>query len=112
MVYQLELKFLTWVTQFLADIAGPSQTPTRELRDQLDARGSAIECAACLDASVAKGFAVLERIQTGKEMLVRIVAMLTKLVERFDPDQYRVRENASGVAQSFEDEDDDEHEDE
>jgi four helix bundle protein len=75
-----------------------------------DARGSAIECAACLDASVAKGFAVLERIQTGKEMLVRIVAMLTKLVERFDPDQYRVRENASGVAQSFEDEDDDEHE--
>ena len=50
----------------------------------------------------AKGFAVLERIQTGKEMLVRIVAMLTKLVERFDPDQCRVRENASGVAQSFE----------
>ena len=45
-------------------------------------------------------------------MLVRMVAMLTKLVERFDPDQYRVRENASGVAQSFEDEDDDEHEDE
>ena len=61
---------------------------------------------------MAKGFAVLERIRTGKEMLVRIVAMLTKLVERFDPDQYRVRENASGVAQSFEDEDDDEHEDE
>ena len=47
--------------------------------------------------------------ETGKEMLVRIVAMLTKLVERFDPDQYRVRENASGVAQSFED--DDERED-
>jgi hypothetical protein len=38
--------------------------------------------------------------------------MPTKLVERFDPDQCRVRENASGVAQSFEDEDDDEHEDE
>jgi hypothetical protein len=36
--------------------------------------------------------------------------MLTKLVERFDPDQCRVRENASGVARSFED--DDEHEDE
>jgi hypothetical protein len=55
---------------------------------------------------------VQERIQTGKEMLVRIVAMLTKLLARFDPDQYRVRENASSVAQSFEDEDDDEHEDE
>jgi four helix bundle protein len=108
-VYQLELKFLTWVTQFLADISGPSLAQTRELREQLDraslaallntaegngrrqgrqrakffddARGSAIECAACLDASVAKGFAFSERIQSGKEMLVRIVAMLTKLVD-------------------------------
>jgi hypothetical protein len=35
-----------------------------------------------------------ERIRFGKEMLVRIVAMLTKLVERFDPYQYRVREAA------------------
>ena len=39
------------------------------------ARGSAIECAACLDASVAKGVASLDRIQAGKELLVRIVAM-------------------------------------
>ena len=42
----------------------------------------------------------------------RIVAMLTKLVVGFDPDQYRVRESASGLAAPFEDEDDDEHEDE
>jgi four helix bundle protein len=139
-VYQLELKFLTWVTQFLVDIAGPSETQKRELITQLDraslsvllntaegngrrqgrqrarffddARGSAIECAACLDASVAKGLANLERIQPGKEMLVRIVAMLTKLVERFDPELYRVRENEVGVMQPFEDEDDDENEDE
>jgi hypothetical protein len=33
----------------------------------------------------------LDRIQAGKEMLVRIVAMLTKLLMRFDPEQYRVR---------------------
>src|SRR6266403_4565816 len=112
-VYQLELKFLTWVTQFLADLSGPSLAQTRELREQLDraslsallntaerngrrqgrrrakffddARGSAIECAACLDASVAKGFVFLERIQSGKEMLARIVARLTKLGVRFDP---------------------------
>src|SRR3984893_6602501 len=77
-----------------------------------DARGSAIECAACLDASVAKGFSALERIQPGKGMLIRIVAMLCKLVERFELLHNRVRENASGVAQQFEDEDDDEHEDE
>jgi four helix bundle protein len=137
-VYQLELKFLTWVTQFLADISGPSLAQTRELREQLDraslsallntaegngrrqgrqrakffddARGSAIECAACLDASVAKGFASLERIQTGKEMLVRIVAMLTKLVMRFDPEQYRVGESVSGLTAPLEDEHDDEHE--
>jgi hypothetical protein len=37
--------------------------------------------------------------------------MLTKLVERFDPYQYRVRENAPSMAGSFEHEDDDEHED-
>ena len=35
-VYQLELKFLTWVTQFLVDIGGPSETQKRELITQLD----------------------------------------------------------------------------
>ena len=45
-------------------------------------------------------------------MLVRIVAMLTKLVVRFDLDQYRVRENTLGVTGRFEDEDEHEHEDE
>jgi hypothetical protein len=35
-VHQLELKFLTWVTQFLAGISGSSSTQTRELREQLD----------------------------------------------------------------------------
>jgi hypothetical protein len=54
-----------------------------------------------LDASVAKGFAPSERTQSGKEM-----AMLTKLVERFDPYQYRVRESAPDVAGPFEHEDD------
>jgi hypothetical protein len=39
------------------------------------------------------------------------VAMLTKLVQRFDPYQYRVRESAPDVAGPFEHEDDDEHED-
>jgi hypothetical protein len=54
---------------------------------------------------VAKGLAGLERIQPGKEMLVRIVAMLTKLVERFDAELYRVRENELRVMQPFGDED-------
>jgi four helix bundle protein len=58
-----------------------------------DARGSAIECAACLDAAVAKRVATADRVKPGKELLVRIVAMLSKLVERFDSDQYRSRES-------------------
>jgi hypothetical protein len=51
----------------------------------------------------------LDRIQAGKEMLVRIVAMLTKLLMRFDPEQYRVQESAAGLATPFEHEHDDEH---
>jgi hypothetical protein len=58
---------------------------------------------------VGKGFASLDRIQGGKEMLVRIVAMLTKLLMRFDPEQYRVHESAASLAIPFEH--DDEHED-
>jgi len=45
-----------------------------------------------------------------KEILVRIVAMLTKLLMRFDPEQYRVQENAAGLAAPSEHEHDDEHE--
>jgi hypothetical protein len=37
--------------------------------------------------------------------------MLTKLVERFDPYQYRVREGAQALTDPLEDDDDDEHED-
>jgi hypothetical protein len=40
-------------------------------------------------------------------MLVRIVAMLTKPLMRFDPEQYRVQESAAGLATPFEH--DDEH---
>jgi hypothetical protein len=75
--------------------------------------GSAFECAACLDASVAKKLSTTERIQPGKELLERIVEMLSKLVARFDPDLYRVREgdDTLGDAEPIEDEDDDEYED-
>ena len=49
-----------------------------------DARGSAIECAACLDAAVAKRLVSASRVRPGKEMLGRQVAMLTRLVDHFD----------------------------
>ena len=49
-----------------------------------DARGSATECAACLDALVAKEVATKERVREGKEILVRVVSMLTKLVQLYE----------------------------
>jgi four helix bundle protein len=121
-VYAVELEFVRWLTEFFDDAAASAATQRRELIDQLDraslsvlfntaegngkrqgrqrakffddARGSALECAACLDASVAKRISTHDHIRPGKETLVRIVAMLTKLVERFDPDEFRVREDA------------------
>jgi four helix bundle protein len=50
-----------------------------------DARGSATECAACLDALVAKRACNEDRIEHGKALLVRVVSMLSKLVDRFSP---------------------------
>jgi four helix bundle protein len=120
-VYGVELEFIRWLTDFLAEVSEYPAAQRRELVDQLDrasmsalfntaegngkrqglqrakffddARGSALECAACLDASVAKRVATNDRIQGGKEMLARVVAMLTRLVQRFDPDEFQVRED-------------------
>jgi four helix bundle protein len=122
-VYGLELEFLAWITVFFEHASRSSVQHRRELLDQLDraslsallntaegngkrpgrqrakafddARGSAIECAAGLDASVAKRIVSPDRIRQGKEMLARIVAMLTRLVDRFDTDDFRVREDPS-----------------
>jgi four helix bundle protein len=124
-VYCLELEFIRWLTEFFDDASGAKAAQRRELIDQLDrasmsvlfntaegngkrqgrqrakyfddARGSALECAACLDASVAKRVATSDRVQPGKETLVRVVAMLTRLVERFDPDEFRIREDTDGL---------------
>jgi four helix bundle protein len=107
-----KLKFLSWVTELLGE-ARTSQTPhLREVCDQLDraslsallntaegngrrgsqqrarffddARGSATECAACLDAMVAKRACPETRTTDGKAILIRVVSILCKLVERFD----------------------------
>jgi len=121
-VYGVELQFVAWTADFLEEASQSPVAHRRELLDQLDrasmsisfntaegngkrrglqraryfddALGSASECAACLDASVAKRIAESDRVRPGKELLVRIVAMLTRLVERFDPDEFRVREDS------------------
>lgn len=96
-VYQLELRFITWVTTLLARIKQcPSDARIAEVSSQLDranlsallntaegngrrqrrtrakffddARGSATECAACLDALVA-GICSRAEIDEGKKAL-------------------------------------------
>ena len=70
-----------------------------------DARGSATECAACLDALVAKRACAEARILEGKELLLRVVAMLSKLVQKFetgnelreDEVEYRLNQDQAGV---------------
>jgi len=117
-VYCLELQFVAWMVDFSDHASRSSPQRRRELLEQLDraslstllntaegnakrqkrqrakffddARGSAIQCAACLDASVARRFVSSDRISPGKEMLARIVVMLTRLVEHFDTDGIRV----------------------
>jgi four helix bundle protein len=47
------------------------------------ARGSALECAACLDVLVARRLATPEQIDSAKENLARIVQMLMGMLRRF-----------------------------
>jgi len=49
------------------------------------ARGSALECAACLDLLVVKK--LLAQAEPGKEILVRIVSMLVGLIRSTSPDR-------------------------
>jgi four helix bundle protein len=59
-----------------------------------DARGSATECPACLDAFVAKRIVSSERIAAGKDLLLKIVSMLSGLVNRFDGSSDLLREDS------------------
>ena len=113
-VYQLELRFIEWVTPLLEEALKKITGKPREVCDQLDraslssllntaegngrrprqgrakffddARGSATECAGCLDALVVKKIFEPERVEEGKAILLRIVSILCKLVDRFDVD--------------------------
>ena len=50
------------------------------------ARGSALECAACLDALAARKRITPAELSEGKQTLERIVSMLWKMIEAFQPD--------------------------
>ena len=51
------------------------------------ARGSALECAACLDVLVAKRKCTAEQIQNGKEILHETVSLLIGLIKSISPDR-------------------------
>jgi len=53
------------------------------------ARGSALECAACLDVLVAKGRATEAEVEPGKQLLRRIVSLLVGLIGSNSPDRFR-----------------------
>jgi len=119
--YQLELRFIAWVTPLIEEAKTRAAGKAREVCDQLDraslsallntaegngkrqsqmrakffddARGSATECAACLDALVAKGIFAPERIMEGKALLLRIVSTLSGLIARFDRSEGRLHED-------------------
>jgi len=51
------------------------------------ARGSALECAACLDVLVAKGKFTTDQVQGGKELLCETVCLLVGLIKSIAPDR-------------------------
>src|SRR5438874_3770915 len=105
-IYREAIFFCGWVGKVLATI-----TARAAVKDQLDrastsiplniaegngkfsdrdrarfieiARGSALECAACLDVMAVRRLVVTERILPAKEQLVRIVKMLMGMLTRF-----------------------------
>jgi four helix bundle protein len=129
-VYQASLKFVTWATELILasemraavkdqlDRASTSVplniaegNGTFAIRDRcryLDfARGSALECAACLDVLVAKRLAERDRVTEGKQHLFEIVSMLMGLIK--SPTS-RVREEAGDYLSSEEKEQEQEQE--
>jgi four helix bundle protein len=117
-VYQSAIGFITWSTDLLAQVNAKAA-----VKDQLDrastsvalniaegngkfairdrcrfldfARGSALECAACLDVLVAKRLVETTTISSGKEQLLEIVSMLVGLTKSLSA---RIQEDPPGYA--------------
>jgi four helix bundle protein len=102
-VYQESIRFITWISELLENIP-----KSLSVHNQLDrastsiplniaegngkytsadrcryfdsARGSALECAACLDVLVAKMKIDGDKVKMGKDQLCQIVSMLIGLI--------------------------------
>src|SRR6266487_3410671 len=132
-VYQESIAFCGWVGDLLNDITGKAAA-----KDQLDrastslplniaegngkfsdadrsrfleiARGSALECAACLDVLVVRKLISTERIVPAKEQLVRIVNMLMGMLRRFSGRAEFLREDEGTYPNEYDHEHEQEHE--
>jgi len=115
-VYQEAIAFCGWVGELLSQISAKAAA-----KDHLDrastslplniaegngkfstvdrarfleiARGSALECAACLDVLAVRKLVAAERILPAKERLVRIVNMLMGMLKRFSGQAEFLRED-------------------
>ena len=115
-VYQDAIAFCAWVGDLLNSISAKAAA-----KDQLDrastslplniaegngkfstvdrarfleiARGSALECAACLDVLAVRKLVAAEQILAAKERLVRIVNMLMGMLKRFSDRAEFLRED-------------------
>ena len=107
-VYRLAVEFVAWVGELIDNgpLKGCKISAVKHLDDSsrsilnniaegngkrsrpdrcrfLDiSRGAALGCASCLDVLVARKRLQLDVVDTGKAMVVRIVSMLSKLIER------------------------------
>jgi four helix bundle protein len=132
-VYQEAIAFCGWVGEFLAAISAKAAA-----KDQLDrastsiplniaegngkfsakdrarffemARGSALECAACLDVLLVRKLAGEEQVVPAKERLARIVQMLIGLLRRFSERADVLREEEAGYSAGHDYEHEQEHE--
>ena len=105
-VYQQALRFVAWASPIIEEL--PSKLAAKDQMDRAStsivlnlaegngkrsyadrcryfdsARGSAVECAACLDVLVARQKLPAERTAEGKAMLREIVSMAAGLIARF-----------------------------
>jgi four helix bundle protein len=108
--YQRSIEFVAWSSQLLETLS-----TKLAVSDQLDrastsvplniaegngkytspdrcryfdtARGSALECAACLDVLVAKGKCTVDQIRSGKAILHETVSLLVGLIKSISPDR-------------------------
>ena len=131
-VYQEAIAFCGWIGELLSQISAKAAA-----KDHLDrastslplniaqgngkfstvdrarfleiARGSALECAACLDVLAVRKLVAAERILPAKERLVRIVNMLMGMLKRFSGRAEFLREDEGLYAIEHEHEHEHEH---